>query len=274
MNEPLLIEIDKIQVGKRHRQSLGDLTDLIAWIDDVGLLHPIVVTDSFELVAGQRRLEAVRQLGHLEIDARILPLSPSEMLRAEFDENAVRMDFRPSEAVALGRRLEEEAAKQAAERRNQAEGRPQGSKVSSGDLPQQKGATRDIVGKAVGMGGSTYQHAKQVVVAAEEDPEQWGHLVEEMDRTGQVASAYRQIKQPIPSVPPPTPPGPRPNQQPHAPAVEIVQNVSNGFHAAVAALNKVSLNGASNEEVAGWIGDLEDPLRLVRKTIRTWKEHA
>jgi hypothetical protein len=26
-------------------------------------------------------------------------------------------------------------------------------------------ATRDIVGRAVGMGGSTYQHAKQVVVA-------------------------------------------------------------------------------------------------------------
>jgi len=120
VTESLLIDIDKITVPNRARQSLGDLQSLVDSIDDVGLLHPIVVTNSFELVAGERRLEAVRQLGHLEIAARILPLSPSEMLRAEFDENTVRMDFRPSEAVALGRRLEEEVeevASQAAQRK-------------------------------------------------------------------------------------------------------------------------------------------------------------
>ncbi len=50
---------------------------------------------------------------------------------------------------AVGRTLEVEVAKQAAERRNQAEGQPQGSKVSSGKSPQQTGRTRDIVGKAV-----------------------------------------------------------------------------------------------------------------------------
>ena len=174
----------------------------------------------------------------------------------------------------MGRVLEEEVAKRKVE--ESAANLKQGDVVPRRDnLPhREKGTTRDIVGKAVGMGGSTYQHAKQVVVAAENDPDQFGHLVEKMDRTGQVASAYRQIKQPAKTTTPKDPPGPRPNQVSHAPAGTIVKNITHGFHAAVIALNKVSLNGASNEEVAGWIGDLEDPLRLIRKIIRTWKEHA
>jgi len=126
------------------------------------------------------------------------------------------------------------------------------------------------------MGGSTYQRAKQVVQAAEEDPGKYGHLVDLMDTTGQVSGAYAQVQNrhrrgPLEIKPPP---GPRPNQQPHAPAGKIVQNITHSFEAAVIALDKVSLNGASNGEVAGWIGDLEDPLRLIRKTIRTWKEHV
>ncbi len=277
MTEPLLVGIDEVIIGTRHRQSLGDLSDLIASIDDVGLLHPIVMTSSFELVAGQRRLEAVRQLGHLEIDARILPLSPAEMLRAEFDENTVRMDFRPSEAVALGRKLEEEVAKQAAERKASTQAQPGeqvGDSIGGGKLPPPKGKTRDIVGKAIGMGGSTYQSAKRVVAAAEKDPEKFGHLVEKMDNTGFVSPAAQELKQPPSPDQPRPPPGTRPNQRPHAPAGTIVENITNGLHASVVALNKVSLNGASNEEVAGWIGDLEDPLRLIRKIIRTWKEHA
>ena len=269
--EPLLIEVDKVIVGTRHRQSLGDLSTLIASIDDVGLLHPIVVTNSFELIAGQRRLEAVKQLGHLEIAARILPLSPAEMLRAEFDENTVRIDFLPSEAVALGRKLEEEVAKQAAQRKASTQAQPGKGKVGAGNLPEPKGETRDIVGKAVGMGGSTYQHAKQVVQAAEDNPDEYGHLVEEMDTSGQVNSSYEKIRQPAA---PPKPSGSRSRQLPRAPAETIVANVVNSFHASIVALNKVSLNGVPNEEVAGWIGDLEDPLRHIRKTIRTWKEHA
>jgi len=61
------------------------------------------------------------------------------------------LDFLPSEAVAVGRTLEVEVAKQAAER--------QGTRTDlqpSGNLPEgSRGQTRDIVGHAVGMGGST-----------------------------------------------------------------------------------------------------------------------
>jgi len=54
----------------------------------------------------------------------------------------------------VGRKLEEEVARQATERKashGAAPGRPVNT---GGDSPQVKGQTRDIVGKAVGMGGS------------------------------------------------------------------------------------------------------------------------
>ena len=54
----------------------------------------------------------------------------------------------------MGRKLEEEVARQRAE--NTEANLPRG-----GNLPdREKGDTRDVVGHAVGMGGSTYQHAK------------------------------------------------------------------------------------------------------------------
>lgn len=184
-----LVDVDKIVVGHRYRLDLGDLGPLVESIDEVGLLHPIVITDSFELVAGQRRLEAVRKLGHLQIEAHVLPLTPAEMLRGEYDENTVRMDFRPSEKVALGRVLEEEVARQKAENRT-ANLPSQAGTVSDWE----KGETREIVGRAVGVSGPTYQRAKAVVVAAESDPEQFGDLVDKMDETRNVVGTFRELK--------------------------------------------------------------------------------
>lgn len=268
MTESILVDVEKITVGQRHRKELGDLAPLMESIEDVGLLHPIIVTDSYELVAGQRRLEAVKKIGHLEIPARILPLSPAEMLRAEHDENEIRKDFTPSEQVAIGRKLEEEVARRARERMKA--GQPYET-VSQGS---EKGPTREIVGKAVGISGPTYQRAKAVVTAAEEDPDAYGDLVEKMDQTGNVAGTFRELKarQPDPEPKPAT--GAKPRMMPMNSAEKIVANVSHSLHAADIALNKVELNGAENEEVAGWISDLEGPLRSIRKTLRTWKERA
>ena len=47
----------------------------------------------------------------------------------------------------------------------------------------------------VGTSGKTLENAKEVVEAAAEDPERFGHLVEDMDRTGKVTGAYRKLKQ-------------------------------------------------------------------------------
>jgi len=61
------MNIDQIQVGFRYRKDLGNLRTLAESIEEVGLLHPVVVTPEGRLVAGQRRLEACRMLGWTEV---------------------------------------------------------------------------------------------------------------------------------------------------------------------------------------------------------------
>lgn len=65
------IRVDAVVVGKRVRRNLGDLSGLKASIEAVGLLSPILVKRNDELIAGARRLEAVRQLGWDFIEVRV-----------------------------------------------------------------------------------------------------------------------------------------------------------------------------------------------------------
>lgn len=75
-------------------------------------------------------------------------------LQAERDENTCRVNFTPTEAVELGKRLEA-LEKPKAEERRKATQNNDAAKSSSGNLPEQdKGDTRDKVAEAVGMSGA------------------------------------------------------------------------------------------------------------------------
>jgi hypothetical protein len=56
------IKIADIRVGQRHRRDMGDLAGLAESIHQEGLLQPIGVTDRLELVFGERRILAVRDV--------------------------------------------------------------------------------------------------------------------------------------------------------------------------------------------------------------------
>ncbi|MBF0400748.1 MAG: ParB N-terminal domain-containing protein [Magnetococcales bacterium] len=103
MAEIVLVPIDNIIVGKRHRQDLGDIEALAGSINTLGLLQPIGVDSQMNLVFGQRRLEACRSLEWENISARVIDV-PS--LLAERDENEVRKNFTISERVAIGLAVE------------------------------------------------------------------------------------------------------------------------------------------------------------------------
>jgi ParB family transcriptional regulator, chromosome partitioning protein len=86
------VPISKIVVGVRRRQKLGDIRGLSRSIKEHGLLHPIIVRNGNELVAGQRRLEACKRLGWTSISTRRVETMSDEDLRAiEFEENAARL---------------------------------------------------------------------------------------------------------------------------------------------------------------------------------------
>lgn len=176
------MDIDQIQVGFRYRKDLGDLEALSESIAEVGLLHPVVVTPDGRLIAGQRRLEACRQLGWSDIPVTVVDLL--QAARGEAHENFIRKDLLPSEIVALKRAIEPLERREARER--------QGNRTDLGQAVD-GGEARDKIARYLGVGRTTIDRAEAVVEAAEEDPEEFGHLVEQMDRSGKVAGAYRRL---------------------------------------------------------------------------------
>ncbi len=67
------INVHDIKIGNRHRKEMGDIEALACSIEEVGLLQPIGITPDNELVFGERRLRAYRNvLGRKTIPARIV----------------------------------------------------------------------------------------------------------------------------------------------------------------------------------------------------------
>jgi len=178
--------IDGIDVGVRYRQDLGDLRTLAESIEAVGLLHPVVVTPEGRLIAGQRRLEACRLLGWSEVPVTVVDLL--QAARGEAHENFVRKDLLPSEIVALKRAIEPLERRAARQRQGARTDLCHSATVAECQVP-----VRDRLAHYLGVGRTTIERAEAVVEAAEEEPDEYGHLVEQMDRSGKVAGAYRRL---------------------------------------------------------------------------------
>jgi N6-adenosine-specific RNA methylase IME4 len=198
----VLLAIEAVIIGERHRLDLGDLDALAASIKDTGLLHPIVVQRDGTLVAGERRLRAVELLGWRKIPVTVVDLDA--VVRGEFAENTCRKDFTLSEAVAIKRALEPLEKAKAKERMVAAHASPE--KFSE----QAKGNALDKVATVAGMHRTTLAKAEAIIDAAEAEPERFGKLKEDMDRTGRVNGVFRRLKiakqaEAIRAEPPPLP---------------------------------------------------------------------
>jgi hypothetical protein len=187
--KPHSIPITDVIVGERYRRDLGDIDELARSIEEVGLLHPIVIRPDGTLIAGKRRLEAGKALGWQSIPVNVVDLA--EIVRGEFAENAYRKGFLPSEIYEIWRALEP-IEKAAAEERQKATRFGNGG----GNFPPpgtDKGKTRDKVAAFALVSGRHLEKLKAVMDAAEADP-RFLPLVERMDRTGHVDGVYRQLR--------------------------------------------------------------------------------
>jgi N6-adenosine-specific RNA methylase IME4 len=183
--------IDKITVGDRFRKDYGNIVvELAKSIERVGLINPITVDSKGNLRAGGCRLQALRSLGWKDVPVRINDTDDPVLL--EHDENVIRKPFKISETVAIADELERLEKIKAKER--QREGGRAGGKAS-GKLPEaSKGQTRDRIAKAIcGWSGRTLEKACAVVLAAKERPE-LAHIVETMDRTGNINGAFKKLR--------------------------------------------------------------------------------
>lgn len=135
-----LIEVSQVKLAdNRQRQTFdeGALVEMAASLRTNGLLHPIVlriVGDDYVLVAGERRLRALRDIydldgpgGRIKHDGEYVrfgfipyvnlgELSPLAAEEAELEENIRRVDLTWQERAAATARLSALREKQAAER--------------------------------------------------------------------------------------------------------------------------------------------------------------
>lgn len=102
----MLVSISDIKVKRRVRKDLGNLEDLKDSLRRYGLLNPITLNSKYQLVAGERRLEAAKAIGWTSINANIIDnLTPVSQLEMELEENNQRKEFTDEELLEGYKRL-------------------------------------------------------------------------------------------------------------------------------------------------------------------------
>src|SRR6516165_2677587 len=87
------VPVSSIKVNRegRQRRELDNIENLADSISRLGLIQPLVITRSSDLVSGERRLAAVKALGWTNISIQYVDELEDHMLRAiELEENIKR----------------------------------------------------------------------------------------------------------------------------------------------------------------------------------------
>jgi site-specific DNA-methyltransferase (adenine-specific) len=109
----MILPLSSIDMGDRYRKDYSYIEDLIASIEENGLINPISVKETedgrYLLLAGGRRYTAHMKAGWEKIKCHVYPVDLSEFdLRSiELDENLQREDLTFQESTALKKRKHE-----------------------------------------------------------------------------------------------------------------------------------------------------------------------
>jgi ParB-like chromosome segregation protein Spo0J len=102
------VRLEEVVVPKERMRELGDITQLVDSIHELGLLEPIIVRrDTGTLISGLHRLEAVRANGEDTILARLVDVTDLHAEMMEIDENLVRVELTVLERAEHLRRRKE-----------------------------------------------------------------------------------------------------------------------------------------------------------------------
>ena len=87
------ILVSKIKNTEPNRDH-GDIGELKASIKDVGLLYPLIIDRKNKLLAGRRRIQAVKELGWKEVPVLIID-SEDDLIKMQvtIDENLKRKNL-------------------------------------------------------------------------------------------------------------------------------------------------------------------------------------
>jgi N6-adenosine-specific RNA methylase IME4 len=183
----------EISIGKRHRKEFGDIEALALSYNERGaIIQPIAITTDNKLIAGERRIKAWL---HPKSNFRDQPIpvhviTVDSIVAGEWDENAHRKDFTPSEAVAIKREIEVLLKKHAKERQRRHGGTAPGKKSDATD----KLNVGDRAAAMTGKKRRTLEKAEKIEDAAERDPKRFGKLRDDMNRTGRVDGPFKRLQ--------------------------------------------------------------------------------
>lgn len=205
--ETKMIPLASILISARIRKDTGDIRELAADLEKHGMLNPITVMDAqngqYQLIAGLRRMEAVKSLGNADIRCTVVsPMEADEIVSMEISENEQRLNFTLAERLECAEKIK--AIEQAKGRERMAlggkggisprmEGVPNWAHLKTkadsehakecvsmalcgeerdseseavGNCPHLQEKTRDIVAKKAGFGSHT-QYGRIVKIANE-----------------------------------------------------------------------------------------------------------
>ena len=114
---PMTGFLERVELRRIHpskdvlRSQIGPREELMNSIEEKGLLEPVVVRpvqEGFEVVAGNRRLEACRKLRWRTMTCHVVELTDRESLEVSIIENVQRETLNPiDEATALKKYVDE-----------------------------------------------------------------------------------------------------------------------------------------------------------------------
>ena len=148
------VPIEKIHLGERCRQDMGNIEALASNIREMGLLQPIGVDEYFNLIYGARRLEACDNLGWKHMPCVVVKLK--SLLAGEYAENEFRKQFTKSERAAIGKALEadDDYKKQQGKRTDKLPEK----------IPEVSKEMRQKIATAAGFGNETTMRQAQTVI--------------------------------------------------------------------------------------------------------------
>lgn len=105
-----VVPISRIVVDDQARKEFSGIEDLARSIEQNGLINPLSVDKDCHLVAGERRLRALKLLGREEVPVIVVPAQKRRAI--QLAENADRKGLTASELEAARRAREAELAEQ------------------------------------------------------------------------------------------------------------------------------------------------------------------
>jgi ParB family transcriptional regulator, chromosome partitioning protein len=194
-----MVSIDLVDPNPdQPRQSMGDLSELMASIAEKGILEPLLVRavgSRFQIIAGERRYQAAVQVGLPELPVVVRDVDEAETIELALIENIQRKDLTPFE--------EAEALYSLAERND----------YTHEDLAKRLGKSRTAITESLALHKMPSEvknlcrladiSAKSLLleIVRQSDPEKMIAMVERLTRDGAVATRQRAREESAPKKP-------------------------------------------------------------------------